>query len=102
MMRQVLGIKPAAAGFAHVRIEPTLGVLGFARGSQPTLAGDIEVALRRTGDVIEVEVALPDGVIGELVAPSGYVVEGMSRLEAGRQSRALRRRRQDGKHNAAE
>ena len=41
--RHVLGVRPAAPGFAKVEVRPDLGDLAWARGSIPTPLGRIEV-----------------------------------------------------------
>lgn len=92
MIRQILGVSPAAPGFGDVRICPNLGELAFAKGVQPTRLGDIHVALQRRHDVVEVEATLPEGCAGELIAPPGYAVDGPSHLAPGLNARTLSRR----------
>jgi hypothetical protein len=41
----VLGVRPAAPGFAAIEVAPQLGGLAWARGAVPTPHGDIEVHL---------------------------------------------------------
>lgn len=50
LTEKVLGIRPAAPGFAQVRIEPCLGNLSRVEGVQPTPFGDIELSVRRIGN----------------------------------------------------
>lgn len=103
-MRHILGISPADPGFRKIRIEPNLATLEFARGAQPTVSGEIEVSLRRAGDRIEVEAALPGGVTGEVIAPPGYGIDGSARIGPGRSKRVLLREGlvSHGASNAAE
>jgi len=60
----VCGIEPATPGFHTVRIEPHLGYLTRVQGTVPHPAGDIRVALFRTGQGIEGEITLPPAVSG--------------------------------------
>lgn len=72
MSRHVLGIEPAAPGFAKVRITPHLGDLEWAEGTYPTPKGIIKVRHEKQSDgSIKSEVTLPDGVerSGTLGAP---------------------------------
>lgn len=65
LLATLLGIRPAAPGFAQVRIAPALGDLRRAGGRVPHPAGTIAVELRRVGaDGIAGEVTLPEGVGG--------------------------------------
>ncbi len=72
----VLGVVPAAPGFARARIAPQLGDLRHVHGIYPTVRGDIGVAWKRTdAKRVELTVALPEGVEGELVPPDGFRVQ---------------------------
>ncbi len=62
----VLGIRPAAPGFAEVRIEPNLGVLTSAKGTMPHPLGEIAVDFSVTEGRISGSVTLPDGLTGTL------------------------------------
>ncbi|BDI34555.1 hypothetical protein CCAX7_66060 [Capsulimonas corticalis] len=63
LMEHVLGVTPAAPGFAQVSIKPNLGNLQYARGSVPTPHGLIHVShtLGIDGGV-ETVLGLPEGV----------------------------------------
>jgi alpha-L-rhamnosidase len=63
----VAGIRPGAAGFARVRIEPHLGNLTHLEASMPHAGGDIHVAYRRVGSFWTASIDLPKGLTGELV-----------------------------------
>ncbi len=77
----LLGIRPAAPGFAVVRIEPQLGPLEWARGAMVHPRGRITADLRREGGRLRGEIELPPGISGQLV------VEGESRpLREGKQA----------------
>lgn len=67
LLATVVGIEPASPGFATVRIEPHLGHLRQATAKMPHPGGEISVALQREGEGLRAEVALPEGVTGELV-----------------------------------
>ena len=63
LSRNILGVMPAAPGFARVRIQPHLGDLEWARGTVPTPHGPLHVSLERTdAGRIETRIELPDGV----------------------------------------
>ncbi|HEX8342406.1 MAG TPA: alpha-L-rhamnosidase C-terminal domain-containing protein [Tepidisphaeraceae bacterium] len=61
LMRHVLGVTPAAPGYAQVRIAPQLAGLTYARGTVPTPRGPIEVDHRVEGGRVVSEVKLPAG-----------------------------------------
>ncbi len=65
LSRYVLGVRPAAAGFKKVRIEPHLGSLTFAEGTVPTPHGVIRVRVDRVGEKTMVKAELPEGVEAE-------------------------------------
>jgi hypothetical protein len=62
----LLGVRPAAPGFAEVTVAPQLGPLDWARGTMPHPRGEIVVDVRRTGepDGVEAQITLPEGVTG--------------------------------------
>jgi hypothetical protein len=65
LLATVLGIRPAAPGFASVVISPNLGSLQEAEGQMPHPLGDIYVSLRRVDqDGIEANITLPNGLVG--------------------------------------
>ena len=63
----VLGIRPAAPGFAKVRIEPQLWPLTWAKGKLPHPKGFITVDFAIKDDKLSGTVELPEGVTGEFV-----------------------------------
>ncbi|MDX2154503.1 MAG: alpha-L-rhamnosidase C-terminal domain-containing protein [Bryobacteraceae bacterium] len=66
LYRTILGVDSAAPGFKRVTVTPHLGKLDHASGSVPHPAGEIRVALKRTGPAhLEAEIHLPAGVTGE-------------------------------------
>lgn len=77
LYRRVAGIAPAEPGFRQVRVAPlTDGPLSWARASRETPYGRVEVRWERGDDgEVRYDVALPAGVTGELVGPSGDIVE---------------------------
>jgi hypothetical protein len=63
LSHHVLGIRPAAPGFAKVRIAPDLGDLQWAEGTYPTPKGIIKVRHERQPDgTIKSDITLPPGV----------------------------------------
>ncbi len=63
----LLGIRPAAPGFARVRVAPQLGPLQWCEGAMPHPRGMIEVRLERAGGQIRARIVLPPGVEGDFV-----------------------------------
>jgi alpha-L-rhamnosidase len=63
LSRHILGIEPAAPGFAKVRIQPRLGSLPWAEGSFPTPKGVIRVRHEKQADgSIRSDISLPPGI----------------------------------------
>ena len=67
LLSTVVGIEPASAGFATVRIEPHLGHLTQVSAKMPHPRGEVRVVLRREGEGLHAEIVLPEGVAGEFV-----------------------------------
>lgn len=64
LTEHVLGLAPAAPGFARVRVAPHLAGLEWARGTLPTPHGVITVSHERGRDgSVHTHVELPDGVV---------------------------------------
>ncbi len=63
LSRNVLGIEPAAPGFAKVRITPNLGHLEWAEGTFPTPKGPIKVRHEKQPDgSVNSRIDLPEGI----------------------------------------
>lgn len=60
--RHVLGVRPAAPGFAKVSVRPDLGDLAWARGSIPTPFGTIEVEWETHRGKLRGRCRLPEGM----------------------------------------
>jgi hypothetical protein len=71
MFASILGIRPAAPGFAQVVVRPQLGGLEWARGRMPHPQGWVEVEVREEGGSLHGKVTLPAGVAGTLILPDG-------------------------------
>src|SRR5215471_11457496 len=67
LLRIVAGIRPAAAGFKKVEMEPHLGVLKELKAAMPIPQGTVELQYRKAPDRTIAKVNLPAGVSGELV-----------------------------------
>ena len=68
--RYILGIQPAAPGFAKVRIAPVVDArLGSVEGSYQSRAGDIKVAWQVEGTQVRLQIATPAET--EIVLPDG-------------------------------
>lgn len=62
----ILGIRPTAANFAEIEIDPQLGPLTHASGTYPHPAGPVEVTVKRDGERLTGTVTLPEGLVGVL------------------------------------
>jgi alpha-L-rhamnosidase len=69
--RRMLGVAPAAPGFAAIRVSPDLAGLDWARGTCPTAVGDVAVRLERAGADLVAQVEAPAGVPLEFAAAPG-------------------------------
>jgi len=66
----ILGIKPAKAGFKQVVIRPLIGGgLKWAKGSYNSVNGRIGVSWRLSGDKVTLEVEIPAGMTAEVYVP---------------------------------
>jgi hypothetical protein len=63
----VAGIRPKAAGFERVVIEPHLGALMRVDADLPTPRGMVGVQYRREANGVKAQITLPTGMSGELV-----------------------------------
>lgn len=79
----VLGVQPAAPGFAAVVIDPQLGGLQWAEGVVPTPKGLIRLRWDG-GPSLSGSVTLPDGMTGEVKLPGRKIPlkPGMNRITA--------------------
>jgi hypothetical protein len=69
MSSRILGVSPAAPGFAKIAIRPQLCGLKFARGTVPTPHGNVDVDWRREGAQFTLKVTIPVGGSAEIVLP---------------------------------
>ena len=70
------GLRPAAPGYARVRVQPRPGPgIEWAETSLRTRQGEVSVAWRVASGELTLEVALPDDVPAEVVLPDGRTVE---------------------------
>ena len=67
----ILGVTPVEPGFAQVQIAPRCCGIAWASGSVCTPRGLIQVAWRAQADAFVIEVELPVGVTGTVIAPEG-------------------------------
>ena|GEM_PF-222589 len=66
----VLGVQPTKPGFAEFRIEPHPSGLDWAKGTVPTVRGEIKVQWKRDGQEVELGVDVPMKARAELVLPA--------------------------------
>jgi alpha-L-rhamnosidase len=67
LLTVVAGIRPAAPGFAKVRVEPHLGKLTHLDAAMPHSGGDIQVNYKLDGKDWRAIVTLPRGLTGKFV-----------------------------------
>ncbi|HEY1753279.1 MAG TPA: alpha-L-rhamnosidase C-terminal domain-containing protein [Caulobacteraceae bacterium] len=79
LSRRVLGVAPAAPGFAEIALSPDLAGLEHAEGVVPTPLGDVEATLERDGDGLLARYRLPDGCTAKVAERPG-----LRRVETGR------------------
>ncbi len=74
LSRRVLGVAPAAPGFASVALSPDLAGLDHAEGIVPTPHGDVEARLERAGDGFVARYRLPAGLAARPEPPPGLAL----------------------------
>ena len=74
LSRRVLGVAPAAPGFASVALSPDLAGLDYAEGVVPTPHGDVETRLERDGDGFVARYRLPDGLTASITPQPGTLL----------------------------
>jgi hypothetical protein len=74
LSRRVLGVAPAAPGFAEIELAPDLADLDHAEGVVPTPRGDVEARLERTKDGFVARYRTPNGVAARAAPPPGLAI----------------------------
>jgi hypothetical protein len=74
LSRRVLGVAPAAPGFAEIELAPDLADLDHAEGVVPTPHGDVEARLERTRDGFVARYRTPTGVGARAAPPPGLAI----------------------------
>lgn len=69
LFEHVLGVVPAAPGYAVCRIEPQCSCLEWADGIVPTVRGDVHVAWKNNANEFSIDVSLPDKMPAEICMP---------------------------------
>ena len=80
LSRRVLGVAPAAPGFAEIELAPDLADLDHAEGVVPTPRGDVEAKLERTKDGFVARYRTPKGVAARTAPPPGLTIAGWPAL----------------------
>ncbi len=70
MSSRILGVTPAAPGFAKIAIRPQPCGLKFARGTVPTPHGNVDVDWRRDRDRFMLRATVPNGTQAEFTPPA--------------------------------
>jgi hypothetical protein len=72
--RYVLGVRPQAAGYGQIVIQPQLGqTLTYARGTVPTIRGPVTVAVTN-GTTYQLTVTIPGNVVATVMLPTTNTV----------------------------
>ncbi|HXQ16630.1 MAG TPA: alpha-L-rhamnosidase C-terminal domain-containing protein [Caulobacteraceae bacterium] len=74
LSRHILGVAPAAPGFASVALSPDLADLDHAEGLVPTPRGEVEARLERTADGFVARYRLPAGLTARVAPPPGLTL----------------------------
>jgi alpha-L-rhamnosidase len=74
LSRRVLGVAPAAPGFASVALSPDLAGLDHAEGIVPSPHGDVEARLERDGAGFVARYRLPGGLTARVAPPPGLAL----------------------------
>ncbi len=87
MSRRILGVSPAAPGFATIDIAPDLADLEHAEGVVPTAKGDVELKLARDGKGFVAQVRAPEGVEVRFVDAPAAKLKNKSAAGSAREAR---------------
>jgi len=69
--RYVLGLRPLAAGFGRILIQPHLGsTLAFAQGTVPTIRGPVSILASNVPGQFQLLVTIPGNVTATVMLPS--------------------------------
>ena len=78
LLTEIVGIRPAAPGFATCTLHPQVSLLDSARGSFPSDRGDIAVGWTRGEGAVDLEVTLPGELNADLYLTLGDLPAGVS------------------------
>lgn len=79
LQERILGVSPAAPGFARCRIGPRLGSLAWARGIVPTSRGDVRVSWEQPeSGVLRFEIETPTDMAVDLDLPRASASDRMT------------------------
>ena len=73
MSARILGVTPTTPGFKTLAIRPSLCDLIWAKGTVPTPNGDVTVAWKRMGEMLQLDVTLPAGTEADIILPAKTV-----------------------------
>jgi hypothetical protein len=78
LLTEIVGIRPAAPGFAGCTLHPQLSLLDSARGSFPSDRGDIALGWTRGEGSVDLEMTLPGELSADLYLAPGDLPAGVS------------------------
>jgi alpha-L-rhamnosidase len=82
LSRHVLGVKPAAPGFAEIELRPHLHDLEFVEGIVPTVRGDVNIHLEKNANGFSLRAQAPKDVVLTVATAPGLKLR--SRTDAGK------------------
>lgn len=93
LSQYIAGIAPIEPKFRVFSVEPNLAILNFVESVVPTEFGNIEMRAEKSGDVLTIDIVVPESTQAEVRIPKGY-----STLYFGETTSATTARLSAGKH----
>jgi len=79
--RFVLGLRPLAAGFDHILVQPQLGTLAYAQGVVPTLRGPVSISASNAPGGFQLRLNIPGNVTATVMLPAAGVTNSTALLD---------------------
>ena len=79
--RFVLGLRPLAAGFDHILVQPQLGTLAYAQGMVPTIRGPVSISASNAPGSFQLQLNIPGNVTATVMLPAAGVTNSTAFLD---------------------
>ena len=79
--RFVLGLRPLAAGFDHILVQPQLGTLAYAQGVVPTIRGPVSISASNAPGSFQLRLNIPGNVTATVMLPAAGVTNSTALLD---------------------